>query len=90
MAADATDYPSIGETDHGTSVSVSNLRQALDLLETLGWQTVDIGVADPEYADADHPLLVIEPPHGGVFASSEQAAITVAPVTDKGRGDADD
>ena len=81
VALDGTEYPDEDVTRH-TTVSVSVLQQSLELLDQLGWETIDIGTVAP--VGCNLPLLAIQPPSDTLLAG-EQAAITVAPMTEKGR-----
>jgi hypothetical protein len=81
IALDASNYPEDRVTRH-TTVSRSVLEQSLDLMNSLGWETIDIITADP--VDDELPLLALQPP-GDTLLAGEQAAITVAPKTEYGR-----
>jgi len=78
VGIDASDYDDV---EHVTTVDVENLQRTLTLLEELGWGSVDIGAVEGE---DDYPLLVIQPPRDALFGD-DQAALTVAPLTEQGR-----
>ena len=81
IALDGTDYPDAAVKRHST-VSVSVLQDALELVDTLGWETVDIITAHPDSDDLR--VVALQPPSDSPLAG-EQAAITVAPLTETGR-----
>ena len=81
VAIDGTDYPEDDVKRHST-VSVSVLQDALELVDTLGWETVDIITAHPDSDDLR--VVALQPPSDSPLAG-EQAAITVAPLTETGR-----
>ena len=77
VGLDATDYDD-ERIDRVTTVSVATLSLQLELLETLGWDTVDVVTVDPkEGQEAANPLLAFRPRADGWF--SEQAAVAAAP-----------
>jgi len=83
IAIDATDY---GELEsHETTVSVDMLKQGLELIETLGWDQVDIRTVETNNDSPDYPLLVLRPPSEALFGGSGQAGIAITPRTEKGR-----
>ena len=81
IALDGTDYPDAAVERHST-VSVSVLQNALELVDTLGWETIDIITAHPNSDDLR--VVALQPPSDSPLAG-DQAAITVAPLTETGR-----
>jgi len=75
VALDGSDYPDL-ETASKTTVKAHFLQQAIDVVEALGWDTVDVCAVEND--TSDKPLLVVQPPDESVLAG-EQAAILVAP-----------
>jgi hypothetical protein len=83
IGIDATDY---GEDEsHETTVDVSLLKQGLEVIETLGWDQVDVRTVQPNGDVADYPLLVLRPPEDSFFGAEGQAGIAIAPRTEQGR-----
>jgi hypothetical protein len=85
VGLDGTDY---GELEtHQTTVDTDILKQGIELLDTLGWDQVDVVTVESGNDDnADYPLLVLRPPHESLF-SGDQAGIAMTPRTEKGRND---
>lgn len=81
IGLDATDYP---QESHETTVNTDLLQQSLELIETLGWEQVDVRTVEGN-GDSDYPMLILRPPQKAVFDSTEQAGIAITPVTEKGR-----
>jgi len=81
VGIDATAYGEYG--NHETTIDTEILKQGLELLETLGWDQVDVCTVDSDGV-SDYPLLVLRPPHESLF-SGDQAGIAITPVTEKGR-----
>jgi hypothetical protein len=83
IAVDATDY---GELEnHQTTISTGLLRQGLDLIETLGWEQVDVITVAPMDDNADYPMLILRPPRDALFGPDGQAGIAITPKTEQGR-----
>lgn len=83
IGIDATDYDDL--ENHQTTVSVSLLRQGLDLIDTLGWDQVDVITVDPMDDKADYPMLILRPPSDALFGPDGQAGIAITPKTEQGR-----
>jgi len=54
----------------------------LELLDTLGWDQVDVCTVESE--QTDYPMLLLRPPTDSIFGG-EQAGIALTPKTEKGR-----
>jgi hypothetical protein len=80
ISLDATEYE---HSEYVTTVNTDELQRGLRLLDELGWDSVDIAVVPPRSDDAN-PLLGLQQPRESLM-SGDQAAITIAPLTDKGR-----
>jgi len=88
IGLDGTEYGELGERQ--TTIDTEILQQGIELLDTLGWNQVDVcTVAGAN--ETDNPMLVLRPPRDSLF-SGEQAGIAITPRTDQGRnkGVADD
>lgn len=85
IGIDATDYGELEEQQ--TTVAVDLLRQALDLIDTLGWEQVDVLTVEPTTDDPDdQPMVILRPPHSALFGPADgQAGIAVTPRTEQGR-----
>jgi len=85
VGPDATDYGNL-ET-HATSVDVQHLKTAIELIETLGWEKIDVCLVEPpesdDEGDPDYPLLSLQT-NEPLFSAG--GAVTIAPLTEKGRG----
>jgi len=81
VGLDTVEYPE-EQTERITTLDATNLKKALSILETLGWNEVDVCAVEPD--DVDNPMLVIKPPTKPLFAG-EQAGIAITPRTEKGR-----
>jgi len=85
VGLDATDYGDL-ET-HETSVDLQHLKTAVELIETLGWDKLDVCLVHPPESDDEHgpdfPMLSLRTSEP-LFSSG--GAVTIAPLTDKGRG----
>ena len=69
-----------------TSVSTYLLQDALELLETLGWESVDIVLIDPPEDETMQKLLHFRPSRCE-FNSERQAGISIAPKRKDGGSD---
>ena len=78
------DFPESEGEEFATAVSVGALKEAVELLETLGYADVDLRLAGHDREGADHPLLMLRPTPGAIYAD-DNAAVTVCPKTEKGR-----
>jgi hypothetical protein len=89
LGLDGTEYPERGE--HVTTVNGNILRDALEILDTLGWDQVDVIMVDGK-GEPDYPMMVLRPPEGALFATAgPPAGIAITPLTEDGRnGDGDD
>jgi len=85
VGLDATDYEHL-ET-HETSVDLQHLKTAIELIETLGWQKLDVCLVHPPESDdengPDFPMLSLRTSKP-LFSAG--GAVTIAPLTEKGRG----
>lgn len=72
------------DNEEYTAVSISSLKQALDILDTLGYQDVDVCLSPSSNEMADLPFLVFRPTPKSLMAD-DNAAVGVAPKTEKGR-----
>jgi len=84
VGLDGTDY---GEYEkHQTTINTDILKQGIELLETLGWEQVDVCTVTTPNEQTDYPMLMLKPPHESLF-SGDQAGIAITPRTEKGRND---
>jgi len=82
IGLDGAEYGELGERQ--TTIDTEILKQGIELLDTLGWNQVDVcTVAGDD--KTDNPMLVLRPPRESLF-SGEQAGIAITPRTDQGRG----
>lgn len=79
------------EADHGTSVQLGELRRAVDILDTLGWDKVDVKLGpDVPHDEGGQPLSVLKPSSRSFFVEDDgDPAVCIAPLTEKGRGGGD-
>lgn len=64
------------DSEKTTTVNASLLQQAVDVVEALGWDTVDVCAVAPD--GGGKPLLVVQPAGDGIMADN-QAGVLVAP-----------
>jgi hypothetical protein len=76
------------EADHGTSVSLDELQRAVDILDSLGWNRVDVQLGPSvEHEEGGQPLLVLKPsPNALLVKDDGDPAVCIAPLTETGRG----
>jgi len=77
VGIDGTDYPNAEQV---TTLKTKYLLQGIEILETLGWDEVDICLVD----GPDQPGIILRPPTESLFAG-EQAGIAIASRTEQGR-----
>jgi len=82
IGLDASPYDDHGT--HHTTVDIDNLKTAFELLDVLGWDTIDVCTVESTDETPDHSLLVFRPPRESLF-SGDQAGVAIAPLTDHGR-----
>lgn len=82
---DKAEVVGLDTTDYGdkriqpvSRLSVATLKLQVELLETLGWDTVDVLAVEPkEGQPTEHAAVAFRPPADGWF--TEQAAVAAAP-----------
>lgn len=82
IGLDGTEYNELGERQ--TTIDTEILQQGIELLDTLGWNQVDVCTVAGANENTDNPMLVLRPPRESLF-SGEQAGIAITPRTDQGR-----
>jgi hypothetical protein len=82
VGIDGTDYGEYEE--HQTTIDTEILKQGIELLDTLGWEQVDVCTVSTPNEQADYPMLMLKPPHESLI-SGDQAGIAITPRTEEGR-----
>jgi hypothetical protein len=91
VGLDSTDWGDLERRE--TTVDIEFLKQGLELVETLGWEKVDICLVDPpngtDDSKPDNPLLALRP-DDPFFGDYDNAAVVVAPISGSGQVSTDD
>ena len=77
VGIDGTDYPNAEQV---TTLKTEYLLQGIEILDTLGWNEVDVCLVD----GPNQPGVILRPPRDSLFAG-EQAGIAIAARTKQGR-----
>ena len=78
VGIDASDYDERRVTEV-TSLSVSLMKKALDIMQTLGWSDVDVFAVEAFDGQEDDNALLIMKPADSEWGSDRQAGIGIAP-----------
>lgn len=78
IALDATEYP---QEEHVTTIDVGLLKDSMELLETLGWDKIDVNIVPSHDEPEKNPMLMFRTPQDPFFAS-ENTGVAIAPKVD--------